>query len=142
MTEANTATDRGGLEVLAQAECLSLLASVEVGRVGFVEGGEPVILPVNHIVDGRTVAFRTTYGSKLDIAWREKAAAFEADDFDPETRTGWSVVLRGTAYEVIDDAEVTELNASDLEPWTDLGDRTRWVRIVPNQITGRRIVRF
>lgn len=142
MPQLDVAMDRGGLEVLTLAECLALLTSVEVGRIAFVEGGDPLVLPVNHLVDGHCVVFRTTYGSKLDAAWREKPAAFEADQFDPATRTGWSVLLRGEAQEVLDPGEIAELDARGLEPWTDLGDRNRWVRVVPSEITGRRIVRF
>ena len=52
-------TDHAGLEILPFDECLRLLASVPVGRVGFVADGEVVILPVNHVVDGQDVIFRT-----------------------------------------------------------------------------------
>ena len=46
-------TDHAGLEILSFADCLRLLASVPVGRVGFFADGEIVILPVNHLVDGQ-----------------------------------------------------------------------------------------
>jgi hypothetical protein len=45
--------DHAGLEILPFSECLRLLASVPVGRVGFFTDGEIVILPVNHILDGQ-----------------------------------------------------------------------------------------
>jgi len=38
-------TDHAGLEILPFDECLRLLASVPVGRVGFIADGELVILP-------------------------------------------------------------------------------------------------
>ena len=57
--------DHAGLETLYFDTCLRLLASVPVGRVGFVADGEVQILPVNHLVDGQDVVFRTAYGSKL-----------------------------------------------------------------------------
>ncbi len=37
-------TDHAGLEILPVDECLRLLASVAVGRVGFVADGEVVVL--------------------------------------------------------------------------------------------------
>ena len=61
-------TDHAGLEILPFDECLRLLASVPVGRVGFFADGEIVVLPVNHVVDGHDVVFRTAYGSKLSAA--------------------------------------------------------------------------
>ena len=46
-------TDHAGLEILPFDECLRLLASVPVGRVGFIADGEVVVLPVNHAIDGQ-----------------------------------------------------------------------------------------
>lgn len=60
--------DHAGLEILPFEECLRLLASVPVGGVGFMADGELVILPVNHVVDGHNVAFRTAHGSMLSAA--------------------------------------------------------------------------
>ena len=56
-------TDHAGLEILPFEVCLRLLASVPVGRVGFFADGEVLILPVNHVVDGQDVVFRTGRGS-------------------------------------------------------------------------------
>ena len=55
--------DHAGLETLPFAMCLRLLASVPVGRVGFVADGEVQVLPVNHVIDGQDVVFRTARGS-------------------------------------------------------------------------------
>lgn len=136
-------TDHGGMEVLTMSESFELLASVPVGRFAFVAGGEPVVLPVNFAVDDRTVVFRSTYGAKLDAAWREVPAAFEADDFDEEERTGWSVVLRGHAEWVDGEDEAERLEGLGLESWAHHRDRsTRWIRFRPSDVSGRRIVRL
>ena len=79
-------TDHAGLEILPLDECLRLLASVPVGRVGFVADGGVVVLPVNHLVDGQDVIFRTAYGSKLSAAEGQDLAAFEADNYNEQTR--------------------------------------------------------
>jgi hypothetical protein len=55
-------TDHAGLEILPFETYLRLLDSVPVGRVGFFTDGEVVILPVNHLVDGQHVIFRTAPG--------------------------------------------------------------------------------
>lgn len=135
-------TDHGGLEVLTYQECLRLLSSVPVGRFAFIDGGEPIVLPVNHRLSGRSIVFRTTFGGKLDTAVLEQPASFEVDHFDPETRTGWSVIGRGTAEPVVDDDEIAELEELGLEPWVSALDRDHWVRLRLNEVTGRRIVRL
>lgn len=135
-------TDHGGLEVLTYQECMRLLDSEPVGRFAFIEAGEPIVLPVNHRVSGRSIVFRTTFGGKLDAAVLEEPASFEVDRFDPETRTGWSVIARGIVEPVFDADEVAELEELGLEPWVSAVDRDHWVRLRPNEVTGRRIVRL
>lgn len=135
-------TDHGGLEVLTYQECMQLLDSVPVGRFAFIDGGEPIVLPVNHRVDGRSIVFRTTFGAKLDAAALEEPASFEVDQFDPETRTGWSVIARGVIEPVVDDDELAELEELGLKPWVSAVDRDHWVRLRLNEVTGRRIVRL
>ncbi len=132
-------TDHDGLQVLDLDECLRLLASVPVGRLGFQIEGELMVLPVNHALDGQDIVFRTTHGSKLSVADAESVVVFEVDDFDQASRTGWSVVVNGHAEPVYDDAEIGPLEALGLEPWPHAVDRPFWVRIRPVSVTGRLI---
>jgi uncharacterized protein len=131
--------DHAGLEILPLAECLRLLASVPVGRIGFHADGEIVVLPVNHVVDGQGVIFRTARGSKLSAAEAQDLVAFEADDYDPQTRTGWSVVVNGHAETVYEDAQIQQFARLDLHPWATAVDRPFWIRIRPVSVTGRQI---
>src|SRR6516162_7175600 len=110
-------TDHAGLEILPFEECLRLLASVPVGRVGFIADGELVILPVNHVVDGNDVAFRTAYGSKLSTAEGQTLATFEADQYGEQTQSGWSGVVTGRAEIVEAEADVQRLARRCLHPW-------------------------
>ena len=84
------ATDRRGLKVLGFDECLQRLRDAVVGRVGFLRDGEIAVLPVNHVVDGMDIAFRTSWGSKLQIAADaglvEPALALQAADAYREYR--------------------------------------------------------
>ena len=130
-------TDHAGLEVLPFDTCLELLASVPVGRIGFFADGELVILPVNHLVDGQHVVFRTAAGSKLSAAENGRLVTFEADSYDDLDRSGWSVVVNGFA-EVIDDAETDRLSSLGLHPWSAAVEHPFWIRIRPVSVSGRR----
>jgi uncharacterized protein len=110
-------TDHAGLEMLPFDDCLRLLASVPVSRVGFIADGELVILPVNHVVDGHDVAFRTARGSKLSAAKGQNLATFEVDHYNEQTRSGWSVVVTGRAEVVDAEADVQRLARRGLHPW-------------------------
>ena len=131
--------DRQQLEVLSSEECLELLGSQPVGRVAFVEDGEPTILPVNYLMDGRHIVFRTTQGAKLSDEALARPVAFEVDAYDPEQRTGWSVLARGSAEEVSPSSVATLLDEAGFEPPSEEAGREQWVRVRPDEITGRRI---
>lgn len=131
---------RTGLEVLDQDTCLELLAADDVGRLAIGGAGAPVLMPVNYALDGETVVFRTDPGTKLERAGRWGRAAFEIDGFDREARTGWSVVVTGRLEEVTryDAATLDRVTRLALQPWVG-GEKQHWVRLVPRQITGRRL---
>jgi nitroimidazol reductase NimA-like FMN-containing flavoprotein (pyridoxamine 5'-phosphate oxidase superfamily) len=127
--------DQAQLVELSEAECYELLGRAQVGRVATTAPGEPpVVVPVTFTLDGRIVVFRTAMGVKLE-GIRSGPASFEVDSFDSLHRTGWSVLLRGVAYE----ATPKEVEHLDIEPWAP-GERDIWVRLVPGAVTGRRIV--
>ena len=129
----------GSVVELGPAECDTLLAAQPIGRVGFDFAGKPVILPVSYrYVDG-VVVFRTVVGQKLHAAAAHRPVAFEVDGWDEKTRTGWSVLVKGTAEEIVDWSRARWADDSGLDTWADAEERDRWVRIVPEEITGRRI---
>lgn len=132
-------TDHAGLAILPLADCMRLLNSVPIGRIGFQADGEVVVLPVNHIVDGQCVAFRTAVGSKLSAADGQTRVVFEADDYDAGRRSGWSVLMNGYAEVVYEDAEIEALNRLGLDTWADDAARPLWVRIRPECVSGRLI---
>jgi uncharacterized protein len=129
--------DRNGLEVLDRAECLRLIGTATLGRVGTTIAALPVVLPVNFsLVDG-SIVFRTSSGTKLDAATRDAVVAFEVDDFEPLTHAGWSVVVTGTAREIADrDAQA---RLGPIPRWAPAGD-DRFVSISTDLVSGRRIV--
>lgn len=132
-------TDHAGLEILPFGDCLRLLDSVPVGRIGFFADGEIVILPVNHMVDGQDVIFRTGAGSKLSSVGSKNLVGFEADAYDARTRSGWSIVINGFTEVVESDDEIRRLSDLGLQSWARAAeDVPIWIRIRPTSITGRR----
>jgi nitroimidazol reductase NimA-like FMN-containing flavoprotein (pyridoxamine 5'-phosphate oxidase superfamily) len=135
-------TDREleGFEVLSRQECEVLLARGCVGRVGFVVGGRPQVLPVNYAAnEAGVVVFRTSANSIL-MAVAMQAVAFEVDGLDEAHRTGWSVCVHGSAREITEreDPIAERLRALAMIPWAP-GQRQRWFAITPDEITGRRL---
>jgi nitroimidazol reductase NimA-like FMN-containing flavoprotein (pyridoxamine 5'-phosphate oxidase superfamily) len=128
------------MEDLAESECLELLKSHHFGRVAFVEGAGalPVIMPLNYLVQAETVVCRTNPHSRLGSALRGTPVSFEIDGIDQRQRTGWSVVVSGRAHEVVDPTELEELHQTPLLPWAP-GDRSLYIRITPELVSGRRI---
>jgi nitroimidazol reductase NimA-like FMN-containing flavoprotein (pyridoxamine 5'-phosphate oxidase superfamily) len=123
---------------LTKSECFGLLAGQHLGRVVLVDDRGPIALPVNFVLDRHTVLFRTDEGTKLDVAGRGGSVAFEVDGADEATRTGWSVLVRGEATEITDPDDLARVRQLPLSPWAP-GAKTRYVRILPSSLTGRRI---
>ena len=132
------ATDEAGLEILHLGDMFRLLATAAIGRVGFMADDEVAVLPVRFQVDGQDVVFRTHAGSKLANMEVGRYVCFEADSYDPATRTGWSVVARGLA-EKESEAVCARLDAPGMEAWGGAAPNPLWMRIRPTSITGRRI---
>ena len=132
--------DHAGLVVLGPNTCDELLDETTIGRIAFVHDGGVDVFPVNYRWHRSSVVFRTAEGAKLDAATLRPAVAFEIDGWDSDKKTGWSVVVHGTAEEVEDDEERAELEGLDLRPWAGPKGRDRWVRVRPTSITGRKIV--
>ncbi len=130
----------GSLEEIDRAECLQLLATTTVGRVGFILDDRPVVLPVNYAVDGDTVVFRTAEGTVLNKA-AFQVIAFEVDEIDAEAHTGWSILAQGVAQDVSDaiDTRSEHLRRLALVSWAP-GHRDRWFRLDAATLTGRRLV--
>jgi nitroimidazol reductase NimA-like FMN-containing flavoprotein (pyridoxamine 5'-phosphate oxidase superfamily) len=133
-------TDRNGLEILRRDECLQLLGSVVLGRVGITVGALPVILPVSFRLIGERILFRTGVGTKLDAATRHAVVAFEVDEMDLLSHSGWSVVVTGPTREVTDPVALAEMALANLPRWAR-SDQERIVEIDAAIVSGRRIGR-
>ena len=130
--------DHAGLEILTVEQCQRLLEAAKVGRIGFVDRGEPVIFPIRMGMLGRSVVFTTGPGSKLTAAIMNRPVAVEIDSWDTENQVGWSVLVKGTATTMEGD-ETDGLDGLGVVAWIRPEDPKDWVRVLPNEITGRRI---
>jgi nitroimidazol reductase NimA-like FMN-containing flavoprotein (pyridoxamine 5'-phosphate oxidase superfamily) len=134
------------VEELTESESMSLITGADVGRIGFSGRFGPVVLPVNYKILNGAIVFRTEAGGPMEedlrtgIANAEYKVAFEIDDIDPATRSGWSVMIQGGAHHVEDEEERARVVKSGVEPWVG-GDRDLYVCINPTLISGRRIRR-
>ncbi len=54
-----------------------------MGRVAIVVDGEARVFPVNYVLHGGDIVFRTDEGTKLDAARKGAKVTFEVDDSDP-----------------------------------------------------------
>lgn len=134
MAFSTEAGSTSGLEVLDREECFAKLSMVPVGRVAVARGHRPpLVVPVNFALDGEMIVFRTDLGAKL-MGLRTQPVTFQVDFVDPFHLSGWSVLIEGVAYEATED----EVSRISLHSWV-AGPKDHWVRIVPVEVSGRRI---
>jgi len=123
---------------LFPAQCRRLLEPGGIGRIAFGTAAGPVVLPVNFVMLGGTIVFRTAAGTVIG-AHGDDTVAFEVDHIDEALGQGWSVLVRGQAHRVLQSGELRHVReAVALAPWPG-GKRETFVRVVPSQLTGRRI---
>ena len=123
---------------LSTDRCWELLAQKTVGRLAVSITNHPDIFPVNYRVSDGKIVIRTAAGQKLAAAVLGTAIAFEVDALDETTRTGWSIVVKGTAEEPKRLEDYLSDEDLDIEPWAR-GDKSRYIEIIPSDITGREI---
>ncbi len=121
---------------LTERECWERLRNEAYGRLAVVGADGPVIYPINAIVDHGSIVFRTAAGGKLAAIRADPRVAFEVDGWDTVADVAWSVLVLGTAREVVrmrESADVTQLGVT---PW-QAGPKPTYVRLEPSSITGR-----
>ena len=128
------------LATLSADECRALLIThhPRLGRLAFVAGEWPIVLPVNFALDGAAVYVRTAAGSKLDAAVRCDRVAFQIDHADEAWEEGWSVLAFGHLRIVDDPDELARVRRLPLRPWAS-GDKPYYLRLEIRSLSGRRI---
>lgn len=126
-------TSGGPVQELSIEQCWQLLERDEFGRLAFRLVDEVHLVPINYVVDGRCLLFRTASGNKLLAAALESDVAFEIDWHDD--LTAWSVVARGTLRRLEED-EAHRADGLRFHPWLpDPGHDV--VELAPAVVTGR-----
>ena len=128
-------------QMLSHAEAMRLLASVDYGRVVFTQKALPAVRPVNHLVDEGRIIIRTRLSTAISsvVASADDGVvvAYEADDFDSQSQSGWSVVATGWAHRVNDPGQVSRYERL-LHPWVNHADTV--LAIEPQIVTGFHII--
>jgi uncharacterized protein len=125
------------LDEMSAQECFSHLRSAEVGRVVFTLGALPAVLPMTFALHGGDLLMATAADSRLASAVHGGVLAFEVDDIDVASRTGWSVVVFGIAQVLDQDSGRAEA-ATIVAPWVP-GRDDLIIRVPCTRVTGRRI---
>ncbi len=112
-----------------EADCRRLLRERGVGRVSWRSGTETLVLPVCYVVDRDRIVIRTRPGTVIADLAQGADVSFQIDEIDPETATGWSVLVQGRA----------ELETGDValpRPWVP-GPNPIVISIAATRATGR-----
>jgi nitroimidazol reductase NimA-like FMN-containing flavoprotein (pyridoxamine 5'-phosphate oxidase superfamily) len=126
------------LEALSRRECVALLAGKQVGRAVFTERALPAVVPVNFAMHGDAIVLCTASDTRLASAATRGVLAFQVDDIDEQTRSGWSVVVVGVA-ELVEGSQDQASIRSLLHPWAP-GTSDVFIRLPLRVVTGRRIL--
>lgn len=120
---------------LSGDECRQLVRARAVGRVAWVSGASVQVLPVSYTVTTERIAFATNPDSVMSDFLEPVDVAFEIDDVEEDTATGWSVIVRGRARGYLDGVP----DDVDLpRPWVP-GQHRLTVVIEPKSYTGRAV---
>lgn len=130
---------QGHFTRLTEAECHHLLRTNTVGRISWVTREGLVILPVVYAVHDGVIVFRTSSEGILADLTGGRDAAFQIDQVDEETKTGWSVLVSGITRTPQDPRELVRLWSHDTPvPWAD-GERNLFICVAPQKVTGRAV---
>ena len=124
---------------LSYSECETLLRAGVVGRVALSTPTGPQIVPVNYSIVDSEIIIRTSAYSVLGTYGREATLAFEIDRFDDHNQRGWSVVARGRADVITEQAALDHVRKVwEPRPWAG-GARGLFLRIPWTELTGRQL---
>lgn len=129
-------TDHVGQAPLSHDECVELLRTKSVGRIGLSSASLPVVVPVRYVVDDDRIVLGAARHSRVAAATRDAVVAFEVDHFDPEVDAGWVVMVQGLARELNGDSPVDP--AALVAGWAD-GAPAQCFAVPMEIVSGRRL---
>ena len=126
--------------LIARDECLALLKTSRLGRVSVSVDALPAILPVNYVINGESILFCASGGGDLYRATVGLVVAFEVDENDSVGYLEWSVLVRGIAFDITEDAEFGLGRPLCFNLWPPGEQADRFIVIPTTIISGRRFV--
>lgn len=125
-------------DTLPPSECWALASTRSTGRLGFFRDGLLDIFPVHYVVLDERIYFRTSADGTIATSDLGRAA-FQVDQVNRETHSGWSILANGPATRVEDPALLTTLWGKAIEePWAP-GQRDLFFCLAPTQLRGLRV---
>ena len=119
---------------------MRLLATGQVGRLIFTVNALPAVRLMNFAMVGGLIVVRTAADTTVARKVNDQIVAFEVDDLDAATSSGWSVVVTGRATRVTDPDVVARYRKVPLVPWAP-GERDQYLTITTEVVEGRRVSR-
>jgi nitroimidazol reductase NimA-like FMN-containing flavoprotein (pyridoxamine 5'-phosphate oxidase superfamily) len=125
---------------LDEAECWGRLRGAQVGRLAFEGRHRAEIVPLNYVLGGRTLLFRTAAGAAM-LTPQRRPVAFEIDGWS--TRTAWSVIAHGELRRSHDPEVSARQGETGIDPWApdERGPRATLVELKISTISGREFPR-
>lgn len=127
-------TENSPITILDREAALAKLASVQLGRLVVHRNDQFDIFPVNFVVDGDNIYFRSAEGSKLFTVALNNEVLFEADEVVGQS--AWSVIVRGTAQVLTSNKEILYADSLGLKPWIPTL-KYNFVKIAAEEVSGR-----
>jgi nitroimidazol reductase NimA-like FMN-containing flavoprotein (pyridoxamine 5'-phosphate oxidase superfamily) len=124
---------RGQLTDLTPNECWELLGTRPVGRLVWSGASGLTVVPLNYAVREGRILLRTAAYTSLARECRDREVAFQVDDIDADSHSGWSVLVRGYCRDV---AAGSDDQAPDT--WAS-GTRRVVFAVEAQEVTGRRL---
>src|SRR3954454_4355236 len=90
-----------------------------IGRVVVMGRALPQVHPTVYVIDGDEVVLPGD-ADVLDRRDHDSVLGLQADDLDPLTRTGWSVMAIGMAYPITDRDRAAALARRRPDIWSDI----------------------
>jgi nitroimidazol reductase NimA-like FMN-containing flavoprotein (pyridoxamine 5'-phosphate oxidase superfamily) len=123
---------------LDESLLLDRLRRTRVARIGYVDGDQPIIVPVNVATDDEArIVFRTDVTGPLG-ALDGRRVAIEVDGYDTTLRSGWSILVQGIARDITTASDVAaqRLRRLPVDCWAP-GSRERMFVVLPLSLTSR-----
>lgn len=122
---------------MTEAEVDSILADTTFGRLAVSVANVPYIFPINVVSFRGGLLFRTAPGTKLSAVAVGNPVTFEVDEVG--TTGGWSIIVIGTATQLVHANDVAEADRSGLNPLLPTRKQS-YVFIEPTKKSGRKFV--